>query len=399
MPFIGRNPIYLATLFVFVALQPAVVYAKNFGMLMVFRFITGFVGSPAIATGGASIADMYTSDKVAYGVSVWGLSAAMGPIMGPLLGGFAAENEGWTWTIWELTWLSGFCLIVLFFFFPETSAANIIYRRTCRLRKIVEAKTAQDKFDITNPTASNLKCQPEIIAEGLTGRAVVMMILVRPFTLSFFEPIVFFLNLYMALVYALMYLWLESFPIVFGDIYGFNPGLQGLAFAGILVSTILLLPSYWLYLYLVYEPAFRKADGKLAPEYRLREARVGAFFIPVCLFIFAWTSRRSVPWIAPVIGTALFPPGIFLLFMAILGYLGDAYPDYVASVYAGNDMVRASFGASFPLFADAMFHNLGIDWANTLLALLSCLFIAIPFVLYKYGRRLRMRSPHARHDM
>jgi len=55
MPFFGRNPIYLGTLLVFVCLQPAVIYAKKFGMLLAFRFITGFVSSPVLATGGASI--------------------------------------------------------------------------------------------------------------------------------------------------------------------------------------------------------------------------------------------------------------------------------------------------------------------------------------------------------
>jgi DHA1 family multidrug resistance protein-like MFS transporter len=55
IPQIGRNPIYIGTLAVFVVLQLAVIYAKNFGMLLAFRFITGFVGSPALATGGASI--------------------------------------------------------------------------------------------------------------------------------------------------------------------------------------------------------------------------------------------------------------------------------------------------------------------------------------------------------
>ena len=74
----------------------------------------------------------------------------------------------------------------LFFTLPETSAANILYRRTCRIRTM----TGNDK----------LKCEPELEAEGMTGREVIMMILVRPFTLSFTEPIVFFLNLYIALM-------------------------------------------------------------------------------------------------------------------------------------------------------------------------------------------------------
>jgi DHA1 family multidrug resistance protein-like MFS transporter len=58
VPFFGRNPVYIGTLFVFVFFNFGVVYAKNTGMLLAFRFLTGFFGSPVLATGGASIADM-----------------------------------------------------------------------------------------------------------------------------------------------------------------------------------------------------------------------------------------------------------------------------------------------------------------------------------------------------
>ena len=186
---------------------------------------------------------------------------------------------------------------------------------------------------------------------------------------------------------------------MFGGIYYFNLGTQGLAFLGIFIGLVITLLPYWIYLRWRYEPRYRKANGNLPPEVRLEPFLPGSFFIPVCLFIFAWTSRESVHWIVPIIGTSLFAPGIFMAFMAVLGYLGDAYPAYITSVYAGNDLARASFGASFPLFANAMFHKLGIDWGNTLLALLSVVFIPIPFVLFKYGRSLRLRSKHARHDI
>jgi len=81
-----------------------------------------------------------------------------------------------------------------------------------------------------------------------------------------------------------------------------------------------------------------------------------------------------------------------------LNYEADAYPTYAASVLAGNDFIRSMFGAGFPLFAGAMYRNLGVGWASTLLALLSCAFIPIPIVLYKYGDRIRMASKRARHD-
>ena len=55
IPQIGRNPIYLATLAVFVAFQAPTALASNFGMLLAFRFLTGFFGSPVLATGGAYV--------------------------------------------------------------------------------------------------------------------------------------------------------------------------------------------------------------------------------------------------------------------------------------------------------------------------------------------------------
>lgn len=261
---------------------------------MAFRFIIGFVGSPSLATGGASIGDMYTPAKRTYGIAVWGIGAVMGPTMGPLVGGFAAQARGWSWTIWELMWLSGFCLAILFFFMPETSSANILYRRTRRLRKM----TGNDK----------LICEPELIGEQMTRNEIIAMVLVRPFTLSFMEPICFALNMYIALIYGLLYIWFESFPIVFVEIYGFSLGTEGLAFLGIPVGVIIVFPPFIWYFHKYTEPKFDE-NGELQPEWRLPPSFVGAFAIPICLFWFGWTSRESVHWIVPIIGTAFFSIG------------------------------------------------------------------------------------------
>jgi DHA1 family multidrug resistance protein-like MFS transporter len=78
IPHIGRNPVYLITLFLFVVLQVPTALAQNFGMLLAFRFITGFFGSPVLATGGASLGDMYKPSKRAYAMSIWGISAICG---------------------------------------------------------------------------------------------------------------------------------------------------------------------------------------------------------------------------------------------------------------------------------------------------------------------------------
>ncbi|PYI11074.1 MFS general substrate transporter [Aspergillus sclerotiicarbonarius CBS 121057] len=386
VPQIGRNPIYIATLIVFVALQVPVALAGNLGTLLAFRFLTGFFGSPALATGGASIADMFRPSKRAYGIGIWGISAVCGPVVGPLVGGFAAQAKGWTWTIWELMWLSGFTLIVLIIFLPETSSSNILYRRARRLRRLTQR--------------SNLRSEPEIAAEGLTARELVMMTLVRPFTLNFLEPMVFLLNLYIALIYGLLYVWFESFAIVFEGIYHFNLGQQGLAYIGILTGALLTIPPYYWWMHRYLEPRFDPQTGNLPPEARLPPAIVGGFFIPICLFWFGWSARASVHWIMPIVGSGFFTVGAFLLFNPVLNYLSDAYPVYAASVLAGNDLFRSSFGAGFPLFATAMYKNLGVAWASSTLAFLAIAFIPIPVVLMKYGETLRKNhSRFARKDI
>ncbi|KZF26428.1 putative caffeine resistance protein 5 [Xylona heveae TC161] len=384
MPAIGRNPVYIGTLTLFVILQVPTALSVNLGMLLAFRFITGFVGSPPLANGGATISDIYPPKQRAYAMAVWGVGAVCGPVMGPLIGGFAAQAKGWRWTIWELTWLSSFSLVFLFFFFPETSPANILYRRAHRLRKLTG-----------NPS---LKSEAEIAAEQFTPREIALMVLVRPFTLNFQEPIVLALNLYIALIYGLLYIWFESFPLVFIGIYHFNLGQLGLAFIGILVGALLTLPFMVWYLAAKQVKYFNE-KGEIKPEKRLQIAMVGAFAIPICLFWFGWSARPSIHWIMPIIGSGWFSVGAFLLFNAILNYLADAYPDYAASVLAGNDFMRSCVGAAFPLFATAMYKNLGINWASTLLALLSCVFIPIPFALYFYGERIRHASKLARHDL
>jgi len=384
IPQVGRLWVYIGTLLIFVLFQIPTALSVNFGMLLAFRFLTGFFGSPALATGGATIADMYRPQKQAYGLAVWGIGAVCGPVLGPLVGGFAVEAYGWTWTVWELMWLSGFCLVFLFFLLPETSSPNILHRRTKRLRKL----TGDDRFT----------CEPDMMSEQMGPKDIVLMTLVKPITLNFQEPIVFLLNLYIALIYGLLYIWFESFPLVFSGIYGFSLGIEGVAFLGILVGTFIGAAILFAWLYFYQEKQFDD-NGNIEPEKRLIPAMVGCFFVPICLFWFGWSARSDIHWIMPIIGTSFFGIAAFALFNAVLPYLSDAYPDSVASVLAGNDLMRSAFGAGFPLFVNAMYKKLGINWASSLLAFLGIAFIPIPFALYKWGKTIRNKSKNARKDI
>ena len=149
------------------------------------------------------------------------------------------------------------------------------------------------------------------------------MVLVRPFSLTFQEPILFLLNLYIALIYGLLYVWFESFNLVFQGVYHFDLSMEGLSFLGIFCGALCVIPPYFLYLYYVQEPQFDE-NGDIKPEKRLPPAFVGAFCIPLCLFWFGWTSRESIHVRLPFRSS--------ILRNSLLTYLVDR-PDYRSELF------------------------------------------------------------------
>lgn len=87
IPQVGFNAIYIPTLVIFVAFQIPTAFSVNLGMLLTFRFLSGFFGSPVLANGGASIAYMFSAQKRAYPIVIWGVTAVCGPVLGTLCRG------------------------------------------------------------------------------------------------------------------------------------------------------------------------------------------------------------------------------------------------------------------------------------------------------------------------
>ncbi|KAK0466762.1 major facilitator superfamily domain-containing protein [Desarmillaria tabescens] len=375
LPGIGRNPVYMATLFLFVIFQIPVAVARNMSTVLAFRFLTGFVGSPALATGGASMADIYPKHQFPYVLGIWALGSVAGPITGPVIGGFAAQANGWRWPQYELIWIAGFALIFLLLLLPETYEPTILLKRAQRLRKLTGNQ--------------ELRSQSEKDKGGESLGEVMQDALIRPFILAK-EPVLMFANVYLGFVYAIFYLWFEAFPLVFVDIYHFNLGVSGLPFLGFVVSGAI--TKYHI------APRFAKAEAAgvdIAPEIRLEIGLIASIFIPTSVLIFGFTSKESIHWIAPIIGAALYLPGIYLTFQSILTYITSAYPTYAASVLAGNDLFRSAIASVFPLFGRAFFVNLGLGPASALLAGVSFLMMPVFWSLWKWGHVLRRRSVYA----
>lgn len=172
----------------------------------------------------------------------------------------------------------------------------------------------------------------------------------------FREPILSSSSLYMALVYGILYLDSTAYPFVYGHSRGWSSGIAGLSFLGAVGMVIATVSSP--YFNQVHGHYVRKLGGP-KPETRLPYLIILSWLIPLGLFWFAWTASPPTLWIS---GTAAgIPLGLSLvpLFLGIMSYLTDCYGKYAASALVANAVLRALFGAAFPLFSKQMYETLG----------------------------------------
>ena len=268
----------------------------------------------------------------------------------------------------------------MFLLLPETNPATILLRRARRLR----LRTGN----------LNLKAQSELDQANMSVPSLIAENLYRPMQMMILDPAVGFTALYTALIYGIYYSFFEVFPLVYIDMYHFNLGQMGLTFLSITVGVILAIAMYYVYLYKVVEP-YMVAHGFGAPERRLIPALAATFLCPIGLFIFAWTSRPDVHWIASVIGITIFTLGIFIVIQCIFVFLPMTYPQYAASLFAGNDLTRSTLATAAIHFSRPLFANLGVGRGVSLLGGLTVGCSAGLYALWYYGASLRARSRFA----
>ncbi|KAI1444496.1 major facilitator superfamily transporter [Annulohypoxylon stygium] len=380
LPSIGRNPVYIITMFLFVIISIPTALVTNYPGLMVLRFLQGFFGSPCLANGAATLGDMYSEMSLPYALIAWVSAAYCGPALGPLLSGFSVPIMGWRWSLLEIIWAASPVFLAMFAFLPETSTPNLLLRRAQRLRRL----TGDERF----------MSQSEMDQRNLDKKAVIIDALIKPLEITLKDPAILFVQTYTAIIYGIYYSFFEVFPLVYPVYYGMGYGQIGLVFLCILVACLIGVIAYTSYLYFYMTPRIARR-GFPIHENRLIPALGAAFGPTIGLFIFAWTARPDIPWIAPTIGITVYGASVFVVMQCIFVYVPLSYPRYAASLFAGNDFFRSALAFASILFARPLFADLGVARGTSLLGGLSTIGIVGIWVLYFYGGKLRSLSKFA----
>ncbi|KAK8104519.1 MFS multidrug transporter [Apiospora kogelbergensis] len=334
----GVRPVVLGTYFCFVCLLIPIGFARSFATLVTARFFSGGC-VPLMSDAVASIAsNVFFGDKArSTPVALYVLIYLGATSLGPVLGAAILQHLPWRW-------IGRIELIVTSALFPVFCAGLPESRGSAILRAKAQKMRREGKKAYTAEEADPTPLQQRIIRS-----------LTRPLYMLFTEWVVFVAAIWAAFSLGTIYLFTHSVGQVYGALYGWSPVQAGYVQSAIVVGEVLgtvfsLSTNHW------YEASAARnteVPGTPIPEARLYTAILGG----------------------------------------IANYLIDAYSKYAASALAAVGLAENLSIAFLPLASSALYTDLGFQWASTLLAFASLALVATPFIVIKWGKEIRARSP------
>jgi len=159
----GRRQVFLVSVLGFIVSSMLCGVAASLPMMVGCRLAQGFFGAFLLPMSQAFLYDMNPPSLQVRAITIWGIGAMVGPIAGPVLGGYLTEAFDWRWVFFINVPVGIVALAGIYFALPEFPSVRrafdhvgfiMIAVALCALQIALDRGTQQDWFD-----------SPEIIAE------------------------------------------------------------------------------------------------------------------------------------------------------------------------------------------------------------------------------------------
>lgn len=150
---IGRRPVYIISMDLYVVFNIPCVLSPNIGGLLVCRILCGVFSPSGLSLAGGTIADIWSVEERGMAIAYFAAARYGGPVLGPIVCGWINVSTGrLDLFFWVNMGFVGVVMIVVAFI-PETYAPVILKKRAAKLRKetrnlnIVTEQLLQEKFE------------------------------------------------------------------------------------------------------------------------------------------------------------------------------------------------------------------------------------------------------------
>ncbi|KKY15567.1 putative vitamin b6 transporter bsu1 [Phaeomoniella chlamydospora] len=325
----GRKWVYVISILLYTILNIGTALSYNMPMLVIFQFLCGAAGSTAVSNVAGTIADLFgDEDGASQPMALFVASANIGPSVGSPVGEWIADNTnmGLNWIFWINVIIGGVFSLAMCFV-PETLPRQVIKNEVARHGSVDENAIAVAETKVN------------VLKE-------MRFITTMAFRIMITEPIVTFLAIYNGWAYGLLFLYLDG---VF-DVFVYNNGLSyigaDLTYLNFVVGVVVMFAIVPIQTYLYKRDRLRNG-GQNRPEARFLISLVTVWLFPISLFWFAFTSNGNTSYWSPVIAGAVLGFCDPLLYLGMLNYITDAYPNVAASAIAAFLIPSFLIAASF----------------------------------------------------
>jgi DHA2 family multidrug resistance protein len=96
----GRTRLFVTAVIGFTVASALCGLAQSLGEIVIFRVLQGMFGAALVPLSQSVMYELYPPEQRARAMGLWTMGVMMGPICGPILGGWLTENYSWRWVFY-----------------------------------------------------------------------------------------------------------------------------------------------------------------------------------------------------------------------------------------------------------------------------------------------------------
>ena len=116
----GRTRLFVTAVVGFTLASVLCGMAQSLGQIVVFRVMQGMFGAALVPLSQSVMYDIYPPEQRGTAMALWTMGVMIGPICGPILGGWLTENHSWRWVFYINVPFGMLTAIALPIFLKET---------------------------------------------------------------------------------------------------------------------------------------------------------------------------------------------------------------------------------------------------------------------------------------
>src|SRR3954469_11829274 len=117
---VGRKRLFVWSVIAFTAASVMCAMAQNLPEMVIFRALQGVSGAFLVPIAQAVMFDINPPSKHARAMAMFGMGVMIGPILGPVLGGWLTENYSWRWVFLVNLPVGALCTLLLLRYMPSS---------------------------------------------------------------------------------------------------------------------------------------------------------------------------------------------------------------------------------------------------------------------------------------